>query len=129
LIRHNWVVVEHVKVGFQPNAALTRLVGELHLNDFPVTNNKTDFRMDTDEWEQLRAKLEDVLADLKRESRRLANPGKFAPKDEAEVQEFMTDVKDALKNDDLQADLDRRALDADLADEFARARCRRCLRP
>lgn len=119
LIRHNRVVVEHVKMGFKPGSTMTRLVGELHLNDFAVTNNKTDFRTDTDDWKQLNEQMWEVLGDLKRENRRLAHPGKFAPKDEAEVEEYIAEVKDALKSDDLQADLDRRALDADLADEFA----------
>lgn len=119
LIRHNRVVVEHVKLGFKPSSTTSRLVGELHLNDFSVTNNKTAFRDDTDDMKQLHDKMEEVLSDLKRENRRLANPGRFAPKDEAEVEEYISDVKAALKDDDLQADLDRRALDADLADEFA----------
>jgi hypothetical protein len=119
LIRHNRVVVEHVKLGFKASSTTSRIVGELHLNDFAVTNNKTAFRDDTDDMNQLNAKMEEILSDLKRENRRLANPGKFSPKDQAEVEEYIDDVKAALKDDDLQADLDRRALDADLADEFA----------
>jgi hypothetical protein len=119
LVRHNRVMIEHEKLGFSPQAALARLVGELHLDDFPVVNNKTDFRRDTSDWDQMVKRLnEEFLADLKREARKKANPGKLAPKDEAEVEEFMEDVKEALKNDALQADLDRRALDSDLADEF-----------
>jgi hypothetical protein len=120
LIRHNRVTIEHEKLGFTPQAGLTRLTGELHLDDFPVTNNKTDFRRDTEEWDEMVRRLnEDFLVDLKRESRRRANLGKLTPKDEAEVQDYIEEVKQALKNDDLQQDLDRRALDADLADEFA----------
>lgn len=118
LVRQNRVIKEHEKIGFQPAAALTRLVGELHLDDFPVTNNKTDFRVDTDEWTQLGKQLAEALTDLKRESRKLANPKRLAAKDEAEVEEYIDDVKESLRSSDLQQDLDRRALDADLADEF-----------
>jgi len=39
-------------------------------------------------------------------------------KDEAEVVEFVEEVKETLKSQELQQDLDRRALDSDLADEF-----------
>jgi Histidine kinase-, DNA gyrase B-, and HSP90-like ATPase len=119
LIRHNRQMIEHEKLGFQPQAALTRLIGELYLDDFPVVNNKTDFRRDTAEWnEMVRILNEEWIADLKRESRKRANPGKFAPKDQAEVEEYVDQVKEALKSDELQQDLDRRALEADLADEF-----------
>ncbi len=120
LIRHNRVMIEHEKLGFTPQAGLTRLTGELHLDDFAVTNNKTDFRRDTEEWDAMVRRLnEEFLVDLKRESRRRANSGKLSPKNEAEVQEYIEDVKEALRNEDLQQDLDRRALDADLADEFS----------
>jgi hypothetical protein len=121
LIRHNRVMIEHEKLGFTAQAGLARLVGELHLDDFPVTNNKTDFRVDhAPEWDEMIRRLnEDFLVDLKRESRRLAHPGKMSPKHEAEVEDYITEVKEALKDDDLQQDLDRRALDSDLADEFA----------
>lgn len=120
LIRQNRVIKEHEKIGFRPGASYTRIVGELHLDDFPVTNNKTDFRMDTEEWDELKKKLEEILVDLTRESRKRANPGRnMSPKDEAEVTEYIEDVKDSLKDPDLQQDLDRRALDGDLANEFS----------
>jgi hypothetical protein len=120
LVRHNRVIKEHEKIGFPSGAGYARIVGELHLDDFPVTNNKTDFRVDTEEWQQLSKKLEEALIDIRRESRKRANPGRaMTPKDEAEVEEYIQDVKETLKAEDLQQDLDRRALDADLADEFA----------
>lgn len=119
LVRHNRVVVEHAKVGFKPAAALTRLVGELHLDNFPVTNNKTDFRVDTEEWQELDSQLSEQILDLIRAARKLANPGKLTPKDQAEVEEHIEEVKESLRSQDLQEDLDRRALDADLADEFS----------
>lgn len=120
LIRQNRVIKEHEKIGFKAAAGLSRLVGELHLNDFPVTNNKTDFRVDTEEWELLSGQLEERLTDLKRENRRLANPGKsLQPKDDAEVKEYIEVVTESLKATELQQDLDRRALDADLGDAFA----------
>lgn len=42
----NRVVGLHKKIGFRPHAETWRLVGELHLDDFPVTNNKRDFIWD-----------------------------------------------------------------------------------
>jgi hypothetical protein len=121
LVRHKRVLAQHQKIGFKSGAGVTRMVGELHLDDFPVVNNKTDFRRDTDDWKQLEKLLEEQIVDLVRESRRLANPGasKLEPKDEAEVTEHIEQVKEALKTDELQGDLDRRALDAELADEFS----------
>ncbi len=94
-------------------------MGELHLDDFPVTNNKTDFRVDTKEWDLLDKQVAEALTDLKRESRKLAHPGRLAPKDRQEIKEYIDDVKETLKSTDLQQDLDRRALDAELADEFS----------
>jgi Histidine kinase-, DNA gyrase B-, and HSP90-like ATPase len=121
LVRHSRVLAEHVKIGFKPGFGTTRLIGELHLDDFPVTNNKMAFRQDTEAWEPMEKLLEERLVDLVRESRRIANPGKnkLTPKDEAEVEEHIDRVNESLKSDDLQADIDRRALDAELADEFS----------
>jgi Histidine kinase-, DNA gyrase B-, and HSP90-like ATPase len=119
LVRHNRVLCEHEKIGFAASPATTRVIGELQLDDFPVVNNKTDFRRDTKDWDALQRALKEQIIDIARESRRLANPGKaLEEKDKAELKEHMDLVQDALKSDDLQADLDRRALDADLADEF-----------
>jgi hypothetical protein len=120
LIRQNRVIKEHVKIGFAPGAAVTRVVGELHLDDFPVTNNKTDFRVDTEEWQALIKQLTEALLDLTRESRKMANPGRnLAAKDQEDVKQYINDVKDSLKTTELAQDLDRRALDAELSDEFA----------
>lgn len=120
LVRHGRVLAEHVKIGFKPGPGTTRIIGELHLDDFNVVNNKTDFRRDTDEWHGMLELLEERIVDLARESRRLANPGaaKLAAKDQAELEEHVEHVKEALKSDELQSDIDRRALDAELADEF-----------
>lgn len=119
LVRSNRVVTEHEKLGFHAQSALSRVVGELHLDDFLVVNNKTDFRRDTEEWETMVKILnEQFLVDLKRESRRLANPKKLAPKDQAEVEDYIDGVREALKTEILQQDLERRTLDADLAEEF-----------
>lgn len=120
LVRGNRVMIRYEKIGFAPGPGTTRITGELHLNDFSVTNNKTDFRRDTDDWYDLNKTLKEELVDLVRVSRKMANPGasKLDPKDQVEVDNYIGDVKEALKSDDLQGDLDRRALDSALADEF-----------
>lgn len=120
LVRNNRVMVQHDKTGFSASPGLTRLIGELHLDNFAVVNNKTDFRRDTAEWHEMERRLnEEFIADLKRESRKMANPGKFAAKDQAEVEQYIGELQDALKTDALQQELDRRALDVALADEFS----------
>jgi Histidine kinase-, DNA gyrase B-, and HSP90-like ATPase len=119
LIRHHRVISENEKIGFTAQAGLTRLYGELHLDDWPVNNNKTDFRRDTPDWIEMVKVLDEQLVELKRESRRMAHPGKLKGKDKAEVETFTEDVKKVLKSDDLHQDLDRRALDAALADEMS----------
>jgi hypothetical protein len=119
LVRHSRVMIQHEKLGFSAQAGLAYLVGELHLDDFPVVNNKMAFRTDTYEWNEMVKRLnEEFLVDLKRESRARANPGRFGPKEEAQVAEIIDDVKEALKDDELQQDLDRHAIDAALTDEL-----------
>ena len=114
LVRHNRVMSEYEKIGFNASASYTRLVGELHLDDFPVTNNKTAFRVDTNDWNELNRQVEEAIADLKRESRRLANPGRdLSQKDKAEVDEFAGRVEEGIKDQGLLDDLERRALEAD----------------
>jgi hypothetical protein len=43
LFWRNRLVAQHEHIGFRPHAETWRLVGELHLNEFPVTNDKKDF--------------------------------------------------------------------------------------
>jgi hypothetical protein len=43
LFWRNRLVGLHKKIGFRPHAENWRLVGELHLDDFPITNDKRDF--------------------------------------------------------------------------------------
>ena len=72
------------------SCSVNAISGRAHLDDFPVTNNKTDFRVGTEEWAEITKRLAELLIDLKRESRKLANPGKqMTPKDQAEVEEHI----------------------------------------
>jgi hypothetical protein len=119
LVRHNRVMAEHQEIGFTRQTTMTRLVGELHMDEFPVTNNKVDFRRDTEEFRLLNEIVGEKIDELKRESRRMAKPGEFGRKDQAEVEEHIEKVQETLKSDELLQDIDRRALDSDLADEFA----------
>lgn len=119
LVRHNRVLAEHQKVGFKAGSGTSRIVGELHLDDFPVVNNKTDFRRDTEAWHGLQEQLKELLVDSVREARRQANPGgQLDAKDKTEIKEHVDKVREALKTDALLGDLDRRALDSELGDEF-----------
>jgi hypothetical protein len=115
LVRRNRVVVENVKIGIPAGQATSTMIGELHLDDFDVVNNKVDFRRGTDDWVALTEWLESgVLDDLKREARKKANPGQLDKRSEAEVETFIGDVRKALQSEELHVDLDRRALDASL---------------
>jgi anti-sigma regulatory factor (Ser/Thr protein kinase) len=119
LVRHNRVMAEHQEIGFTRMSTMTRIVGELHMDEFPVTNNKLDFRRDSEDFKVLNDIVSEKIDELKRESRRMAKPGEFGRKDQVEVEEHVGKVQEALKSTELQQDIDRRALDAGLADEFA----------
>jgi hypothetical protein len=124
LIRLNRIVKEFDKLAMRggtglANAGLTRVYGEIHLDGFRVVNNKVDFRRDTPEWDEFVTGLNEKLKDLKRESRKMANPGRsITPKAKADVEVFTQKVQDVIRADQLHADLDRHALDTALGDSF-----------
>jgi hypothetical protein len=57
LARHNRVMRYGEWVGIHYHPTVRLLTGELHLDDFPVNVNKTDFLRDTDEWQELENRL------------------------------------------------------------------------
>lgn len=57
LARHNRVMRYGEWIGFQYHPTIRLLTGELHLDEFPVNVNKTDFLRDTSEWQELEEEL------------------------------------------------------------------------
>ena len=115
LVRHNRIVIENVKLGLPSGQATALIIGELHLDDFDVVNNKTAFRESSEDWHALEEWMKgSVLDDLRRASRKKSNPGQLDQKAKVEVDTFIDDVEKALGSDELHVDLDRRALDASL---------------
>ena len=66
LVRNRRVIRRHEKLGFRAHPSTARVVGELHLDRFPVNNLKTDFIRETDAWHALEKwvseRIEPVLA-------------------------------------------------------------------
>ncbi|OGI20502.1 MAG: hypothetical protein A3B68_03190 [Candidatus Melainabacteria bacterium RIFCSPHIGHO2_02_FULL_34_12] len=60
------VITSNEKLGYQESKWLSRIVGELHLDDFDITQNKVDFsgREGSEEWEILEQQLEIELKQL-----------------------------------------------------------------
>jgi hypothetical protein len=96
LIRNRRVIRRHEKLGFRAHPSTARVVGELHLDRFPVNNLKTDFIRETEEWRELEgwvsAQIEPVLA----ASRALAHAGTFDPKIRSAIEEERERIMAAL---------------------------------
>lgn len=75
LIRRNRIIRRHEKLGFQAHPSTARVVGELHLNDFPTNNLKTDFIRETAAWRLLEEWVSKSLAPVLSASRALAHAG------------------------------------------------------
>ena len=77
LIRHRRVIRRHQKIGFQAHPQTARVVGELHLDEFPTNNLKTDFIRETDEWRELELWISEHIEPVVAASRALAHAGQF----------------------------------------------------
>lgn len=66
LVRQGRVVKEHEKVGFNPHPMRRNIYGLIHLDEFPVNNNKMDFRRDTDVWEKFELRMKEIIAPIER---------------------------------------------------------------
>jgi hypothetical protein len=77
LVRHRRVIRRHEKLGFRPHPSSARVVGELHLDDFPVNNLKTDFIRETDAWRELEGWISSSIEPILAVSRALAHAGSF----------------------------------------------------
>ena len=53
LYRNGRLIKQFEKIGYRYHAELRKLVGDLHLDDFPVTTDKKDFNRDSYEWQLL----------------------------------------------------------------------------
>lgn len=61
LIRNGRIVKEYEKLGaISSHPSWRNVYGVVYLDDFPVTNNKSDFVRDSDEWIDLETKMTDV---------------------------------------------------------------------
>lgn len=110
LIRHRRAMLRHEKIGFKPHPRLARLTGEIHLDTFPVTNNKMDFVRDTPLWREFEEMIAKVTADIRGIAGKLASK-KLEQKDLAEIEAAREEVEQALNSRAFQATVERRALD------------------
>jgi Histidine kinase-, DNA gyrase B-, and HSP90-like ATPase len=119
LIRRNRIMKRHDKLGFRPHPKLAMLAGELHLDDFPVTANKTDFIRETPDWVELEDQMrETVRPVVEMASRKYQS--KLNPRDEVRA----TDVKDktetAVRSEEFARTLDNRLLSDALRGDLER---------
>ena len=118
LIRHNRIVRRHEKLGFKAHPKLMFLVGEVHLDDFPVTLNKVDFIRDTEDW----IALEKMMATTLRPAVELANrkyQSKLSPRDEVRTEDIKEKVEEAVRSEEFARVLDSRMLSEALKGELA----------
>lgn len=77
LVRNRRVIRRHEKIGFRAHPSTARVVGELHLDQFPVNNLKTDFIRETEAWHALEKWVSEQIEPVLAMSRALAHAGTF----------------------------------------------------
>lgn len=100
LVRNRRVIRRHEKLGFRGHPSTARVVGELHLDQFPVNNLKTDFIRETEEWRALEAWVSGQIEPVLAVSRALAHAGTFDPKAKAAIAEERERILAALGPED-----------------------------
>lgn len=118
LIRNRRAMRRFEKIGFKPHPRLARLTGEIHLEDFPVTNNKMDFVRDTPVWREFEETINKLTSEIRGIAAEKARK-KIDQKDLARIDEVRSDVQDAINSAAFQANISRRGLDQLLRQEEA----------
>lgn len=118
LIRHNRIVRRHEKLGFKPHPKLMWLVGEVRLDDFPVTLNKTDFIRDTDDWRALEEALAATIRPVVEQTNRHYQ-SKLSPRDAVRTADLKEKVEEAVRSEEFARTLDHRMLAEALKGELA----------
>jgi hypothetical protein len=101
LVRHRRVIRRHEKLGFRPHPSTARVTGELHLDEFPTNNLKTDFIRETEDWRELENWLSTQIEPVLSASRALAHAGSFDSNIRAAIASERSRVLDALGAHDL----------------------------
>jgi len=118
LIRNKRAMLRHEKIGFKPHPRLGRLVGEIHLDTFPVANNKMDFIRDTELWREFEETFEAITREIRGIAGKMASR-KLDPKDKARIDEETAAVEEALNSKSFRQTLFRRELDQVLSEAEA----------
>ena len=85
LVRSRRVIRRHEKLGFRAHPSTARVTGELHLDDFPVNNLKTDFIRETEDWHALERWVSEEIEPVLSVSRSLAHAGTFDSRAKARI--------------------------------------------
>jgi hypothetical protein len=118
LIRHNRIVRRHEKLGFKPHPKLMWLVGEVRLDDFPVTLNKTDFIRDTGDWRALEVAIGAAIKPVVEMTNRRYQ-SKLSPRDAVRTADVKEKVEEAMRSEEFARTLDHRMLAEALKGELA----------
>lgn len=116
LIRNDRAMLRHEKIGFKPHPRLARLIGEIHLDTFPVANNKMDFMRDTELWREFEETLGRIIAEIRGIAGQLASR-KVEAKDKVQIDEEVGAVQDALNSKAFEHTIYRRGLDQLLTEQ------------
>ena len=117
LIRHKRAMRRHEKIGFKPHPRLAWITGEIHLDTFPVTNNKMDFVRDTPLWREFETTIGKLTTEIRSMSAALASKKRVDQHVEAQAEDARDEVQRAINSNAFQQTLSRRALDAMLTEQ------------
>ena len=108
----------HEKVGFNAHPKLAGIVGEVHLDDFAVINNKTDFVRDTDDWRRFESEMRAIVRPLVEQVNEKYQTT-LGTREKVMVADATEKVEAALRSEEFARSLDRRLLADALTDQLA----------
>ncbi len=97
LIRHGRIVKEYEKLGaVSSHPSWRNVYGVVFLDDFPVTNNKSDFIRDSDDWVELEQKMAEITRPLATAISKWYNTGPSAKanKDKQHLYQLVREMED-----------------------------------
>ncbi len=95
--RRGRLIESYAKIGFDEHPTLARIIGELHMDDVPVTHNKREWMRESMEFTAVEAELRERLKDLVRKARMKASDEQVTKSVKEKTSTWLDKISEAVR--------------------------------
>jgi len=100
--RRGRLITAFTKIGFDEHPTMARIVGEIHMDNIPVTHNKREWIVESPEYTSVEQRLRVELADLVRRARAKASEDNVTKSVREKTQLWLDKISEAMHQPELR---------------------------